>query len=102
MGTGFISKNTRRSWILILTIVLNSLDGLFTLYEIKHGLATEFNPLMAWLLHLNLFIQFKFLVNIFIVFLYTQKQKMAQYGLNICFYVYFFICMYHISRLFVL
>ena len=90
-------------WLLALTLVLNLLDGIFTLFAVKAGLASEANPLMADLVtHSPLqFMASKLaLVSCGIYLLWSRRTRpLAIFGSVCAFSVYALIFFYHLDGL---
>ena len=86
--------------IALLILIMNFIDGLSTLYLVNTQIATESNPLMAFLMntHPLLFIAIKILlVTICTAVLIKYKDyKLSKIGLWIGFAVYLFIICWHL------
>ena len=81
------------------TIVMNMLDGIFTLYWVHSGAATEANPLLAEIVyHPLIFLGIKWsLVGLGSVLLWKRhKSPLAVIGIVLMFTIYYAIITYHL------
>ncbi|MBW2732754.1 MAG: hypothetical protein JRH20_10215 [Deltaproteobacteria bacterium] len=89
--------------MLALTLILNLLDGMFTLFAVKAGLAIEANPLMADLLAqspMQFMLSKLALVSGGIFLLWRlRERKLAVVGSVCSFSVYCLIFFYHLDGL---
>ena len=86
-------------WALLTIFILNVLDGWFTILWIQQGLATEANPVMAYLLHIHpgVFMLGK-LGMVFggsLILLRFYNKPTAVLGVMILLSVYTLLLMYH-------
>ena len=81
------------------TIVMNMLDGIFTLYWVHSGIATEANPLLAEIVyHPLVFVGIKWsLVGLGSILLWKRhKTPLAVIGIVLMFTLYYSIVAYHL------
>lgn len=81
------------------TIIMNMLDGIFTLYWVYSGLATEANPLLAEVVyHPLVFLGIKWsLVGLGSLLLWKRhKTPLAVVGIGLMFTLYYAIIAYHL------
>jgi hypothetical protein len=81
-----MSTKMRHTVSLILLVIFNALDAIFTIKYIKYGPLEEGNMLLAPLVeyHCHVFLFSKiFFVTLFAIFLWSQKErKIASFCLN--------------------
>ena len=81
------------------TIIMNMLDGIFTLYWVNSGMATEANPLLAEVVYNPLvFLGIKWsLVGLGSLLLWKRhKTPLAVVGIGLMFTLYYAIVAYHL------
>lgn len=88
-------------WIVRSVLVLNLLDGIFTLLWVRHGLAEEANALMRDLAHEQAFaflLSKIALVSLGCVFLWRLRtHPLAVVGIFVAFAVYYLVLLLHVE-----
>ena len=99
------NQNKKFKGLIISLILLNVLDGMFTLVSVNAGLATEINPLMDILIstHPVLFMFTKMLlVYLGALLLWRYRDNaIATVSLYLCCVTYSFVILYHTAGLFI-
>jgi len=87
--------------IVVLIIVLNILDAIFTLFWVNAGLAKEANVLMRYLVHNHpfAFVAVKFSLVLLGTYILWRNRfnRMAVLGMFVIFIIYYALLLHHLS-----
>ena len=77
--------------------ILNLIDGLLTFFEVKFNIASEFNPLMDFLIQksLYLFLSVKVLFSLFLVSLGNADR--FKWLINSVIFIYVILILWHVN-----